>query len=240
MFTNKNLNDVLQNLENELREEDGVFFSEAHLQLLFALEVLKINEDDKPKFKCMPEYPIHLGSDKYEVDLLIHDLKTKENTIIEFKYKTLNTKAASKASLIIPTILGQNFEPKSHMAHDLGGYDVLHDLVRTRNVIDDASIKVQNGFVVFITNDHNYWDAPKAIKTYKHGTDFRLSDGRKMKNGDVLDWVRTVNITNSVGKSRISPIKICNEYSIVWENFYPVARCKNNGINLFRILKLEA
>lgn len=249
MFTNENLNNVLENLKNELSKFDSVFFSEAHFQLLFAMEVLKINEDGKPKFKCFPEYPIFVGTDRYEVDLLIQDLKTNEHTIIEFKYKTLNTKAGSKPALCIPTVLGQDFEPKSHRARDLGRYDVLSDLERTRKIIDDKSINAQNGFVVFITNDHNYWDSPKttATKPYKHGTDFRLSDGRKLKNGDVLDWVRTdpvageaIDITNSVGKGRISPIKICNECSIAWENFYRVARCNNDEISLFRILKLEA
>lgn len=247
MFTKDNLDNVLKNLKNELG--DSVFFSEAHLQLLFAMEVLKINEDGKPKFKCMPEYPIKLGSDKYEIDLLIHDLETNENTIIEFKYKTLNTKAASKTSLSIPTVLGQNFEPKSHMARDLGRYDVLHDLVRTRKVIDDASINVQNGFMVFITNDHNYWDDlksdKKSDKIYKYGTNFHLFDGRELKIEDELDWDRpsdseTKDITNSIGKGRNSPIKICKEYRIVWEDYYRLKRCKNDKINLFRILKLEA
>ena len=252
MFTEDNLNYVLENLKNELG--DSVFFSEAHLQLLFAMEVLKINEDGKPKFKCMPEYPIHLGSDKYEIDLLIHDLETNENTIIEFKYKTLNTKAASKTSLSIPTILGQNFQPKSHMAHDLGRYDVLHDLVRTRKVIDDASInKVQNGFMVFITNDHNYWDdksdkTSTNNKTYKYGTNFHLQDGKELKEGDELDWERPIDsktkepkdITNSIGKARNSPIKICEKYKIAWKDYYRLESCTNDEINLFRILKLKA
>lgn len=254
MFTKDNLNDVLEILKNELIKEDSVFFSEAYLQLLFAMEVLKINENGKPRFKCMPEYPIHLGSDKYEIDLLIHDLEKKENTIIEFKYKTLNTKAASKTSLSIPTILGQNFQPKSHMAHDLGRYDVLHDLVRTRKVIDDSSINVQNGFMVFITNDHNYWKAVKSDKTstnnktYKYGTNFHLRDGRELKVGDELDWEHPIDsetkepkdITNSIGKARNSPIKICKEYKIDWEDYYRLKRCTNDEINLFRILKLEA
>lgn len=246
MFTKDNLNNVLKNLKKELG--DSVFFSEAHLQLLFAMEVLKINEDGKPKFKCMPEYPIKLGSDKYEIDLLIHDLETNENTIIEFKYKTLNTKAASKTSLSIPTVLGQNYEPKSHMAHDLGRYDVLHDLERTRNVINDSSINVQNGFVVFITNDHNYWDTLKSDKTYKYGPNFHLWDGRELKTRDELDWERPIDsetkepkdITNSIGKARNSPIKICKEYKIDWEDYYRLKRCTNDEINLFRILKLEA
>lgn len=246
MFTKDNLNNVLKKLKKELG--DSVFFSEAHLQLLFAMEVLKINEDGKPKFKCMPEYPIKLGSDKYEIDLLIHDLETNENTIIEFKYKTLNTKAASKTSLSIPTVLGQNYEPKSHMAHDLGRYDVLHDLERTRNVINDSSINVQNGFVVFITNDHNYWDTLKSDKTYKYGPNFHLWDGRELKTRDELDWERPIDsetkepkdITNSIGKARNSPIKICKEYKIDWEDYYRLKRCTNDEINLFRILKLEA
>ena len=248
MFTKDNLNDVLEILKNELIKEDSVFFSEAHLQLLFAMEVLKINENGKPRFKCMPEYPIHLGSDKYEIDLLIHDLETKENTIIEFKYKTLNTKAASKTSLSIPTILGQNFQPKSHMAHDLGRYDVLHDLVRTRKVIDDASINVQNGFMVFITNDHNYWDTLKSGKTYKYGTNFHLFDDRKLKTGDKLDWERPIDpktgeptdITNSIGKGRTHLIEINKDYEVNWEDYYHLKRCTNDKINLFRILKLEA
>lgn len=248
MFTKDNLNNVLEILKNELIKEDSVFFSEAYLQLLFAMEVLKIKENSKPRFKCMPEYPIHLGSDKYEVDLLIQDLETNEHTIIEFKYKTLNTEASSKASLSIPTVLGQNFEPKSHMAQGLGRYDVLHDLVRTRNVINDSSINVQNGFVVFITNDHNYWDTLKSGKTYKYGPNFHLWDGRELKTGDELDWERPIDsetkepkdITNSIGKGRNSPIKICKEYKIVWEDYYRLKRCTNDKINLFRILKLEA
>ena len=72
--------------------------------------------------------------------------------------------------------------------------------------------------------------------------------GKELKEGDELDWERPIDsktkepkdITNSIGKARNSPIKICEKYTIAWKDYYRLESCTNDEINLFRILKLKA
>lgn len=210
-----------------LMANDAIFYSEAHLQLLFATMVSRLLG---ARFDCIPEYPIYVKGKRREVDLLIKDLQSGEYTVIEFKYKTANSNAKDpRKHLIVPTGLGQDFEPSNDLAHDPTRYDVLSDLSRTRDVIDDPSIKVVNGFVTFLTNDHIYWD---------YGADFDLRDSETIYPG-LLAWKKPVK-QSSVGKHRLAPIAIKRPYRLLWRDYFTVVSCQNKGINRFRILVIEA
>lgn len=221
-------------ISNGLMANDALFYSEAHLQLLFAMGVYRLKGE---RFDCMPEYPIYVKGKRCEVDLLIKDRQTNEYTVIEFKYKTANSSAKDPSKhLKVQTGLGQDYEPANHLAHDLARYDVLADLSRTRAMIDDPSIKVTNGFVVFLSNDHAYWDGPDHMPIY--GESFDLRDSRTIYPG-LLAWKKMVK-PNSVGKHRLAPIAIKRYYRLVWHDYFTVARCQNKDINRFRILVIEA
>ena len=210
-----------------LMAEDALFYSEAHFQLLFAMAVYRLQWE---RFDCMPEYPIYVKGKRREVDLLIKDRRSGEYTVIEFKYKTANSNAKDQnRHLIVPTALGQDFEPSNDLAHDPTRYDVLFDLSRARDIIDDPSLKVVNWFVVFLTNDHAYWD---------HGADFDLRDSQTIYPG-LLTWKKPVK-ESSVGKRRLAPIAIKRPYRLLWCDYFRVSSCLNNNINLFKILLIEA
>ena len=238
MFTRENLITVLKALETRFGKDLRIFFSEAHFQLLFAMEVLKLNDSDKFKFSCEPEFPINHKDKKYEIDLLIEDRKDKTNTIIEFKYKTLNSKSENKM-INIPTALSQVFIPTSHMARDLGRFDVFSDLERTKSLVDDNEINVTNGFIVFLTNDHNYWET--ANQKNKYGNDFSLENDRKVKAGE-LRWRPKKGVKlnlQSIGKDRKRPIEIKNDFTILWNDYYSLLHSEAEINKKFKLLAIE-
>ena len=208
---------VLEALKNLYR--DSAFLNETALQLEFAIQVLKLNFQGYD-FNCYPEYSFKSNSKRCELDLLIHDNKDNTFTIIEFKYKTANSKKENK-KLKIETILNQQLSLTNQLAHDLARFDTFSDLERTELLVKNNS-EISNGFIIFLTNDFNYWLPVNKSITYKYGTDFRLYDKRLIKASSLLSWKPINGVTlniNSIGKERNRSIHLIDEYELNWVPF---------------------
>lgn len=211
MFNKFNVDEVLKDLGAKYTSK--VFSSEAQLQLEFAITIYKIYRN---RFQCTVEYPISLHSTTCELDLLILDNQDNKYTIIEFKYKTKNSKG--KSILRVPLGPLTYFTPSNDGAPNLCCYDVLHDLERTEKLISTYS-NIGNGFIIFITNDPIYEKGGKCC----YGRAFSLQNGQTIPAKKILGWVGNSINVRSIGRSRKNPICLMNNYKINWTSFYRVS-----------------
>lgn len=138
MFTRENVEEVMKSL----REDVGGFGCEVHLQCSFILAVSKLYGD---RFSCIPERRMKIGGEPCRIDLMIHDNKEKEDTYIEFKYKTNE----------VTLTLGNGLEVTTSKmsAQTYGRYQCWQDVERLEKIVNTGA----NAFFIFITNDSSYW-----------------------------------------------------------------------------------
>lgn len=224
MFTEENVNNVI----NELKNIDGFFVSEAHLQLQFAITASKIFNN---QFDFIPEFPAKSPIEenkRTEFDLLVFDKKTKEQTLIEFKYKTKNSSrfAKKKQRFYFPIYDGSTFEPANHSAQDLNRYDCWKDIYRIESNIYDNNPKITNGFFIFLTNDELYI---KETGTDLFGHSFSLTQGEH------LPEIKTINKEvkeSSAGKFRLThSLTIKNKYNFNYNIDTPFKKFETSNYN---------
>jgi hypothetical protein len=146
-----------------------------------------------------------------EVDLVIPVQKNSgQEYFIEFKYKT---------KIFHHVIDGESFHLKGHAAHPLGRYDFMKDMERIQR-------SGNLGWAIFLTNDSPYWEAGDE----GNGAAFCLREGRVIYGN--LAWGDNTK-TNSIGKRRISPIRLDGITVCSWEDY----SCVNN--ERFRYLVAE-
>lgn len=205
----------IDKIMNKLKESPGFFVSEAHFQMSFAKELIQLK-----KYSIYPEYPVkgmpgEDGKDKRdEIDLCVVD-KHNKKTFIEFKYKTKENKVVINNDEGIPIIL------KNHLAQNLGRYDCWKDIERLEFHVKKKD--ADQGFFIFVTNDNAYKNDNNLEKS-KFGQAFSIKDGnhqagkkewpdKEAWNGD--DEKRK----KSIGKNRLDPIEIGNDYVIKYSSF---------------------
>lgn len=188
MFTKEDVVNVL----DELKKSYPCFVSEAHFQMMFAIEA---KNQKKDKFKFYPEYPI--GKD--HIDLMIVDCSNKEKTLIEFKYKTKNTTSGEKLSFILPP--GVEVIPSSMGARPIAKYDCWKDIERLERFVGEK--ECSNGFFIFLTNDSLYWKEKRESEAY--GNDFSMEEGNH--ECETKKWKDRDDIENIVGKGRMKHIE---------------------------------
>ncbi len=139
-----------------------------------------------------------------EVDLIIPvQTGIARDYFIEFKYKTKEFHCG---------IESESFHLKGHSAHPLGRYDFIKDIER----IEQSG---KPGCAIFMTNDPLYWKAGGE----GNGEDFSLREERKISGN--LTW-RDSSKTNSIGKGRVSPIKIDGKINCYWQDYSCVGKEK--------------
>ena len=187
MFTKEDVIKVL----DKLKKSYPCFVSEAHFQMMFAIEA---KNQKKDKFKFYPEYPI--GKD--HIDLMIVDCSNKEKTLIEFKYKTKNTTSGEKLSFILPP--GVEVIPSSMGARPIAKYDCWKDIERLERFVGEE--ECSNGFFIFLTNDSLYWKEKRDSEAY--GNDFSMEEGNH--ECETKKWKDTIGLREIVGVNRMNPI----------------------------------
>ena len=241
MFKRKNVDEVLDNLKKKF--EDGYYlFSEAHLQMSFVCEAIQLYGEN---YRYLPEYPCCNSSQnnqREEYDLLIIDKTDKCQTLIEFKYKTSNV---SKNSLNVKSKYpsGISFYPKNHVAQNLGRYDCWKDIHRIESFINGD--KNKNGFFIFLSNDHLYWDEDSSFPSLSmRQSNLGNNDKPNTKNELAVGWGSNPPSDASIGQKRKKNINITKKYCFVYNKFAQIPYKSNNrknsvDIGLFNYLVVD-
>ena len=134
-----------------LSQKRPFFVSEADFQHCFALEL------ENYGFSVFLEFPItHVGTKKVSyIDLVVWDNDGKTCHPIEFKYKT-------KAVQCYGLPIHNPFPLKTHSATDINRYLFWKDVFRIEQIMHP--LHSNRGYVIFLTNDDNYW-TPSGANT---------------------------------------------------------------------------
>ena len=165
-----------------------------------------------------------VNKERDEFDLLIRDKDDQSETLIEFKYKTKNTKTNQ-----------QEWELKSkvkvalanHAAQNNGCYDCWSDIERIEKNVKDGV--VQNGFFVFITNDSLYWNGSKRNNNY---TELSMEEGNHKAK------MRGFTVPGGKSGKRTVPLVIQNDYFFKYEDYYTTPGVDYN-LGVFKFLIVE-
>lgn len=196
----------LKKLMDELSKERKLFHSEADFQ--HALSYLI--------HKKYPNTQIRLEKkiSEFYIDIIIHD---KITIGIELKYKTKKFNYSE---------LGEQFDLKSVNAHNFACLYFRKDISRLETLKN--SKKINKGFVIFLTNDSNYFNKNSSSKQPIY-ENIKIYDNNKIKKK--VDWLGSSESKNSISKQNIPDLK--NEYICNWNQY---SKCDDEE---FKYLLLE-
>lgn len=210
-----NISNTLSNLSKNRQ----LFCSEADFQQALAWQI----HEDYKEDKVFLEYPLTIqqdGKDKpIRVDIVVkHD---EEYIPIELKYLT------KKLKIKEPEV---EFELKNQGARDIRMHDVLADVERIENIIDQNKLnQCSSGYQITLTNDKGYLTESRGNHLYKN---FSLHEGREIPT-DTLKW--NGKPPRSFYDSSKRPITLRSSYKINWDK----DTFKTYGFNLliFEIMR---
>lgn len=247
------INNVLTNLRNNL-DKNEIFLSESDFKFTFAQFVKEYNADevileypiltsklyknapDKCKNGIKESYNCKNPQKRFESDRTFIDLKFKYNDniyFVEFKYKLKCPKCNIER-------YGNSFSIRTQSAHNIGRYQFYEDIERMEQI--QLSKKCRS-FVIFITNDENYWNCDTTSKNRnkadKSDKNFQLKDKKEiMTNYDNgLAYLGGKKCKIKTGKSNYSRrnIFVANNYKIEWKEFKSI----QDNTSKFNILTIE-
>lgn len=170
-----------------LANERKVFWSEADLQFAFAWKLKEMFEDSNPQSTI--NVRLERRADALEkrddgkksgdayIDIWV-EINEKVYPI-ELKYKTIQCSITDGS---------EEYKLKQHGACDIGCYLYLKDVERIEHISKSLGDNFGKGFAIMLTNDHLYWDKPKTTPDTTVFRDFRIYDGRKIVEGQKLNW----------------------------------------------------
>lgn len=127
------------------------------------------------------------------------------------------------------TVNGETFHLKNQAAQDLARYDVLRDLMRLEQLVQQGEFAY--GYVVLLTNDAQFWQPP--VRTHTCDADFRLHEGRVLEG--TLRWSEWAGAGTM--KGREEPIMLKGRYLCQWRHYFSLTPPRRNGE--FRYLLLQ-
>nr|WP_302578110.1 hypothetical protein [Methanobrevibacter arboriphilus] len=99
---------------------------------------------------------------------------------------------------------------KRHGAKDIGCYNFLKDITRIEKIRKECS-NFKKGYCIMLTNYKSYLDSPREEVYY---WDLRLTNKRKIEKNSILSFSE-----NFALHKKFPPLKIENEYTIIWEKY---------------------
>lgn len=193
-----------------------VFHSEADFQHALAWEI----QSAFPHYDIRLEYNPQAFDSRTYIDIWIRT-NTGDNIAIELKYKTKNTKIKIKEEV---------FELQNHGAPANNRFLVVKDVHRIDHVV--KKVPRTTGYVIFLTNNQEYWQAWKVKDTKDKA--FRLQEGRILTG--TLKWRDNTAIStiNKLGES----LSLNGEYSLIWENYVNFSRVRYGAFK-FLMVKVQ-
>lgn len=205
---------LIQLVENDihafLKDNQELFFNERDFQMHLAVWLKNSHKYDNVYLEYyIPHETLkeYIWENELRLDIVVR--KGKEYLPIELKYKHKGDKDVGKTLRRFGEDInandGETFEiMKSQHAHGRGLYGFWKD-VRRLEIIRNRYRHVVGGLVVFLTNDHIYWESTKKKSNYYN---LGMQEGSHSCN---KHWQRETPIT----KKRPS-FKLANEYTIHW------------------------
>lgn len=184
----------------DLGAERPVFCSEADFQHALAW---RLCEGIQPE-RIHLEYPLDPKANK-RLDIWMQ--VGGQQVAFELKFKT------RKFTYRDPEIRGMNVQLRNQGAQVQGRYDFLADIERLEDFVAVHGNAI--GYAVLLTNDLQYWGAPRRKDTCD--AEFRIHDGRRIEDGSGLDWRPGTNEGTKSG--RTARIKLRHSYLIKWETY---------------------
>lgn len=191
-MNNINLLQVIKSL----RQKRSVFHSEADFQFALSWEI----KCSYPTAEIRLEYPPAGEPNKYIDILVCIDGLTFP---IELKYKT---------KILSAIVDGEQYNLKNHGAQDIGSYDFVKDICRVESFATHLN-RFKCGFVLWITNDPYYWNAPNNSNAGYAA--FSVHHGAR-KTG-TMSWGS--HLSSGTIKGREQDLVLRSEYEITWNDY---------------------
>lgn len=197
----------IKEIMDKLKENKYPFFvSERHFQVAFALAL-------KEKYKNLTIIPEYVFENKYHIDLVAIDNRTKHMVAFEFKY-VLNGGRITLSN-------NQEYKFRDHSAANIRREQVLYDIYRIEDVLrKDKNFK--EGYAIILTN---------MARIFEKGTN------GKDKAFDICQNKKVI----SKGKHKFEnskfdhkPIILSNSYPIKWEDYG-----ESEGSKKFKYLSIK-
>ena len=209
MATNQapNLDSALQ----ALRQSRPVFHSESDFKHALSWQIQK----DNPQIQIRLEVGNLIeGADRRYLDIWLPDFRTG----IELKYRTIPATVQ---------IGEEEFDLKKQGATLLGRYDFWHDVTRLEGSVHNG--RAREGFAIFLTNDHLYWNPGRPNNFDQQ---FQMHEGREVS--ETLAWAPGTG--SGTTKDRESPLSLRDAYMMRWREY---SNLQGTGNTRFRYLLLH-
>jgi hypothetical protein len=188
-------NEISLLIQSILLERNTAFLKEQDIQIYLAMKLIESEIFDK----VFVEYrvPINLINDypwgntnKIDIDILLE--KEGRFMPVEIKYKT-------KSTIIERRLLGTNtrIELANHVAHTNSCYDIWKD-VKRNELLASTFDSVNNGVVIFITNDEKYIHGPNNRSSYYNFSFRNTSEINEVRWGPNVNASKLISHPNYV------------------------------------------
>ena len=192
-----------------LAQSRSVFYSESDFKHALSWQI----QQEHPAMRIRQEVVNPLpGPDRRYVDVWLPD----SGTAIELKYLT------RRAAIVQGD---EEFRLRDQSTQDLGRYGFCLDISRLEGIIRGG--RADDGYAIFLTNDHLYWNPPR--KPDASDADFALHEGREITG--TLAWSPRAGSGTTKGSE--TPVEIRGRYRVQWQDY---SNLSGSGYTKFRYL----
>jgi hypothetical protein len=177
-----------------MKQLSSIYRSEKHFQVSLGAKLAQMYGEERVRLEWNPA-----TGDKIDIGV------RRENATIpiELKHKTHRATVEDSA-------FGETIDLSYHSAHDTAHYRLLEDVRRVERIVEE---KGRYGYVIFLTNDSNYWTDSGRDAIY---------DNMRVHEGSTLQG--TVHWTNLDASWRKKdkwndPIELSGVYQTEWSDY---------------------
>ena len=206
------IHNVWNDIEEFLKNNTEIFFNERDLQMHLAVFLKRRNYDVDVEYRITKTNLTKYGAFyPWDEDVISIDVVVSQEGVyipIEIKYKTRTIKNTSISNLprfgeatpITDIIRNQS-------AQDLGRYGFWKDVKRLE-LIKKRFKQVDEGIVIFLTNDYNYVECPQVGSVSYNYEQFSMTPG--LKTHLTRHWSKTI-------PKSYQDFEIDKAYDLYWE-----------------------